>query len=148
MITFNKSVAIFDDHYVWLDSISLWCKCKYGFNKIYKTTSEDELYNYCLNNKNNVDVIILDFYNGNKNTLPLLKKLKKINPNFLIIVVSANFISDEEVLDTKEMLKALEGGANRVCVKDINKLEDIIISHLEFRDTSMYNYFKNKEKDS
>lgn len=148
MITSKKTVAIFDDHSVWLDSISLWCKCKYGFSNIYKTKNEDELYNYCLNNKYNVDVIILDFYNGDKNTLPLLKKLKLINPDFLIIVVSANFISDEEVLDTKEMLKALDGGANRVCVKDINKLEDIIVSHLEFRDTSMYNYFKNKEKDS
>lgn len=144
MITSNKTIAIFDDHHVWLDSIYLWCKCKYGFSNIYKTTKEDELYNYCLKNKDKIDVIILDFYNGKENTLPLLKKIKKLNPNFLIIVVSANFISDEEVLDTKEMLKALQGGANRVCVKDINKLEDIIISHLEFRETSMYSYLKKK----
>lgn len=138
----SKKILIFDDNPIWLKTLYIWCR-NYGFRDIRCIRDEEHVLNICKEYYLTIDVIIIDFYNGNKNTTELINKLRKINPNFLIIAISANFINDTEVLVTSEMMKAMLAGASRVCVKDISKLKHIIIEHLTLRESKIYNEIDN-----
>ena len=133
----TKKVIIFDDSPVWLKTLRLWCN-HYGFRDVTCLSTENQILEICKEQYSEIDLIVIDFYNGKENTTKLFKKLRTINPNFLIIVVSADFVNDTEVLDTKEMMKAMMAGASRVSIKDINKLKDIIIEHLTLRESELY----------
>jgi DNA-binding response OmpR family regulator len=133
----NKKIIIFEDNPIWLKTLYLWFRY-FGFRDITCSGIENNTYEFCKYNYLEVDVIIINFYNGRKNTTDLIRKLRKLNNNFLIIVISADFINDYEVLDTKEMMKAMTAGATRVCIKDINKLKDVVIEHLNIRESNIF----------
>jgi|SaaInlStandDraft_1057018.scaffolds.fasta_scaffold08478_2 CheY-like chemotaxis protein len=141
----DKKVVVYQENPIWEKTISLWCR-HYGFGEIKSFTDKDKLENYCEDNHFQIDLIILDFYDKGESNRELIKALRKINEENLIIAISADFINDMSVLDTEEMAKALYAGANRVSIKEIKSLQLIIEQHLALRMHSDYDKIKTDPK--
>lgn len=129
----GKRVVIYDGNKIWSKTINLWCKEVYGFSDVVVFNDSNSFYEYVEENVFEIDLCIINFYDEYSNNTKLIKKCRKVDSDLLIIAVSANFINDNEVLDTEEMIKALNAGANRATIKDKKQLEIIIEEHLNVR---------------
>ncbi len=138
----NKNVVILDGNKVWRQTLFLWFR-HFGFNKINVFGDEYELYDYVVKNKDDIDLVVINFYrsqeggdgftDGEKDFAEIIKKLRKTYEDLLIFVVSANFINDNDVLRTDEMIRAIYAGCNRVTTKDIHSLKPLIDEHFKVR---------------
>jgi hypothetical protein len=131
----SKSVVIFEENYIWSKSLVMWCK-HFGFTNI-QVFSDKKHYKKFIDQNREVDICIINFFNENGNTEDLIKFTRKLMPNVLIFAVSSQFVNDQEVINTKEMLKAIYAGANRATIKQINYLKHVIDEHLKVR--TLYN---------
>jgi DNA-binding NtrC family response regulator len=139
----NKKIVVLEDNPIWTKTLRLWLS-HYGSTDTVFFDNQEEYYVYALKNSNDIDVCIIDFYIGNNNTQNLIKKLRDINSDLLIIAISADFVSDKYVLDTEEMIKAIYAGANRATIKDINHLKEVLDSHLCLREMDLYDEIKTE----
>lgn len=133
----DYTIVIYEDNPVWEKTLTLWCS-HYGFNKVQSFSDEGKFQNFMRDSHMNVDICLIDFYDNIGNTTPLIRFLRELSDEMLIISISADFVSDEKVLDTEEMVKALWAGANRVTYKDIKYVKEILNEHLAVRSRSDY----------
>lgn len=137
----DKNVVYFEDNPVWSKTLYLWLN-HMGFKSIVNFDERKPMEDYVKENHENIDLCVVDFYDIHGNSGSLIKQLRSFSKDLLIVAVSANFITDEKLLDTKEMLKALEAGANRVTFKDIKHLKQIINEHLRLRSLEIFEEIK------
>jgi DNA-binding NarL/FixJ family response regulator len=137
----DYKVVVYQDNPLWEKTLVLWCQ-NYGFEMIQSFNDKDTFLDYVNDEYDNIDICIMDFYEKEDNTISPIKHLRKLNENCLILAVSANFVNDENVLDTNEMVKALWAGANRATFKDIKHVKDIIFGHLAVRSHENYSEIK------
>jgi DNA-binding NtrC family response regulator len=133
----HKSVVVFEDNLIWGKAVALWLR-KYGFSEVRVFNTKDDMKNHFQENCNVIDVCIIDFYDQNASTEDLIKDIRNMSPYVLIIAMSADFINDNDVINTKEMIKAIEAGANRVTFKNISHLKLILDEHIKARASSEY----------
>ena len=147
----NMNAIIYNENLLWANTLNLWCK-HYGFNRVNLIHDKNALVTYANDNISDIDLIIVGYYgNDGKDNTDIIKKLRNISSDFLIIAVSADFVTDMELLDTKAMKDAIFAGANRASIKEIKSLKAIIDQHIALRTHKDYElmkkdpeqYFKN-----
>jgi DNA-binding NtrC family response regulator len=141
MNNINYNVVIYEDNPIWEKTLTLWCK-HYGFNKVDSFQCATKCLSYVKEDYLNIDIALIDFYNQDGTTEFLIKQIRELNDNILIIAVSADFVTDSKVIDTEEMVKAIWAGANRVTFKDISYIQEIIEDHLKIRQRDDYQEIK------
>jgi CheY-like chemotaxis protein len=137
----SKHIVVFEDNPVWQKTIKLWLK-HYGCDKIHVFGKQDEIVDYVKDNHEDIDLCLVDFYDLEGDTTGVIRKLRCMSADLLIIAISADFINDNAVLDTVEMVKAINAGANRVTLKDIKQLKEIANEHFAVRGHENYNEIK------
>jgi len=111
---------------LWLQHLGLKnTKC---FNRV------DDFMEFYEEHHDKVEGCIVDYYLDDGHLAPdVIKKIREISNSVLIVSVSANFVNDEDVIKTEDMKKALDAGANRVGLKNIDHVENMVMSHLKLR---------------
>lgn len=127
----EKKVVIFEDNKTWSDALFLWCR-HFGFKDITCFNTKDDYLDY-ITIASHIDICIVNFYSKHKSNQELIKMTRENHPDTLIFAISADFITDNDVLDTKEMIKAIYAGANRATIKDIRHIKQLIDEHLKIR---------------
>lgn len=129
-----RNVLVCDDNKAFLKAAGLMLEKYAELYDIEITTFDNgtDLLEYCYNNK--FDVIFMDVDLGKKNGLDIAKKLKTINPDFLIIYISAYEIYYKDMVNAepfafvsksypgnleKELTEALKKAMDRLDPKDI-----------------------------
>lgn len=126
----NKTIVILEDNVIWLNTIRLWCE-SFGFKNVFHFNHTEDFLEYYFNNSDTIDVCLIDYkLEHDVICTDIIKKIRKLNLNTLIFSISANYINDEDVIDTEKMKQTLNAGANRAIFKDINCLYDAIRHHL------------------
>ena len=129
----NKKVVILEDNLIWLNTMKLWC-VNFGFKEVIIFNKVDEFLEYYYLNNSNIDVCLIDYkLQHNITCVEVIRAIRKLNLDTLIFSISANFVNDEDVVDTERMKAALNAGANRSILKDINCVHDAIRDHLLVR---------------
>lgn len=86
----RKSIAIvFDDHYLFADSFSSLLERLELFQSVHALTSERELQQFLIKNGQTPVYVFLDFYLKEKNALPIINEVRRLNRQAVIIVVSS-----------------------------------------------------------
>ena len=137
----NKQVIAYEDNPIWAKTLVLWLN-HYGFGNVRTFNNKKCMACYIKDNHEKIDLCLIDFYDQEGDTQQLIKEIREISKDLLIIAMSADFVNDREVLDTKEMVKTIYAGANRATFKDIKHLKMIIDEDLTLRSLDNYEDIK------
>lgn len=86
----RKSIAIvFDDHHLFADSFSALLERLELFQSVHMLQEERELQQFLIKNAQSSVYIFLDFYLKEKNALPIINEVRRLNRRAAIIVVSS-----------------------------------------------------------
>jgi CheY-like chemotaxis protein len=131
----GKKILVLDDSEEFLDLIEMWFNKKYDsdvtfFGDYRKLLDADFT---------GVDALIIDYnLNGGMFAPKVIRKIRKANPDLLIITMSGEFTEDiKSAKETELMLLTLNSGSNRVCTKNLHSLEIILSTHLRVREEAM-----------
>lgn len=133
----NKTVVLFETHPIWSKTIALWLR-HYGIRDIQQFGEHEPCLEYLKEHSANIDCFITNYIIRNETSQYFIKKTRAMYPKLLIVALSANFITDDEVLDTFKMRDALMAGANRVSIKDMKCLKEILEEHFALRESELY----------
>lgn len=100
-----------------------------GIHQVINATTEKE----CLDNLNDCDVVLLDYYLNNENGIDILRKIKAQNPSIPVI-----FLSGQEYVNIA--IRSLKYGAFDYLEKsklNFNKIMDIINSAVDYQETML-----------
>jgi two-component system, NarL family, response regulator FusR len=81
--------AVYDDHHLFADSFSALIERLGIFRSTHMFTEERELIRFLIKHSQTPLYLFLDFYLKDKNALPLLNEIKRLNRQAIIIVVSS-----------------------------------------------------------
>ena len=126
----NSVFAIIDDSDTCLYVIKAWLVEKYNSLKI-KTYNKPEDFIKDFKNNKEIDCLIIDYYLETTIAPNVIKEIRKLSKDLLIITTSSNFNSTSIIC--KETKEALLAGSNRVSEKDPHALELIISTHFGVR---------------
>jgi DNA-binding NtrC family response regulator len=129
----NSTIAIIDDCDIWLYVIKTWLTERYKSLTVRTYNNPDDFIKDFTNNRE-VDCLIIDYYLKDITAPEVIKKLRKISRDLLIITTSANFNSDNLFCEATK--KALYAGSTRVSTKEPHDLEIIINTHFSIRKKS------------
>ncbi len=129
----NKKILFLDDNVDLVRMVPNWFK---NYSATVLGYSDHDEFLMDVEHIKTADAIIIDFYLGHGVTaIQIIKKIREINKDVLIITISCNFIDEEKgEYKTDDMISALNVGSNRVCVKEFNCIEIILASHFKVRD--------------
>lgn len=86
----RKPIAIvFDDHHLFADSFSALIERLELFQSVHIHNEERELRQFLIKNSDAPIYIFLDFYLKEKNALPIINEVRRLNKRVVVIVVSS-----------------------------------------------------------
>lgn len=128
-------IVLLDDVDIWLKTVRLWL-IHFGFKNVKAFSKVKDFMKYFEEHEKEIDACVVDFYldDDGLDAPVVIKNMREINNDVLILAISADFINDRALLETEEMLRAMQAGANNVGVKEINSLQSMLVGHLEARE--------------
>jgi hypothetical protein len=134
----DKTIVILEDNVIWLNTIRLWCK-SFGFKQVVHFNHTEDFLEYYNKNYENIHVCLVDYaLEHNVTCIEIIKQIRYLNLNTLIFSISANYINDEDVIDTERMKKTLNAGANRAIFKNVDCLYDALKTHLLIKEAASF----------
>ncbi|MFD2034659.1 LuxR C-terminal-related transcriptional regulator [Belliella marina] len=86
----NNTIAIvLDDHVLFSDSFSSLLERLGIFKSVHAFNDEKELTQFLMTSSNNPIFLFLDYYLKEKNTLPLINEVKRLNRQIKVIIISS-----------------------------------------------------------
>jgi response regulator RpfG family c-di-GMP phosphodiesterase len=137
----DYNIVVIDDDPQTLTCFKMWFKKYHPSINIKTCDTFNESCLDCKDNKcknNTVDAILLDYFLSRDMIAPqLIKQIREINKDVLIIIMSNAFVEKEgdlTCINKEIMLKAINCGANRVVPKVIEDVVDVTMTHLKVRE--------------
>jgi DNA-binding NarL/FixJ family response regulator len=128
----DQAIAIvFDDHQLFADSFSSLIERMDVFRSVHAFSDERVLIQYLIKHSGTPLCLFLDFYLQDKNALPLINEIKRLNKRSVIIVVSSvtNPIAVANILDyTPNGLISKSSGFDTIlsCLQAIGQGEQFV----------------------
>jgi len=138
----NTTAIVFDDHRLFADSFSALIERLEIFQAVHAFNEERELTQFLIKHSQLPICLFLDYYLKNKNALPLINEVKRLNRKVTVIVISSvvnpttvanimaynpkGLISKSSGFDTiLECLATIDRGEQYVCPVISKILEDL-----------------------